>query len=64
MNPKIEELALQSGGSHFPTVGGKNLEIFADLLLRECIKICEDGKATQMTAAGAADSIKQLFDIK
>lgn len=63
MNSKIEELALQAGGSHFPTVGGKNLENFADLLLRECIRICEDGKATQMTSTGAADSIKQLFGI-
>ena len=64
MNKKIEELALQAGGSHFPRVGGKNLENFADLLLKECIKICEDGEATQMTSTGAAYRIKKHFGVE
>jgi hypothetical protein len=35
---RIEELALQAGGSHFPTVGGKNLESFADLLIKDVLE--------------------------
>ena len=37
MNKRIKELALQAGGSHYPTVGGKTLEKFAELIVRECI---------------------------
>ncbi len=36
MNEKIKELALQAGGSHYPDVGGKTLEKFAELIIREC----------------------------
>ena len=36
MNEKIKELALQAGGSHYPDVGGKTLEKFSELLVREC----------------------------
>ena len=36
MNEKIKELALQAGGSHYPTVGGKTLEKFAELIVKEC----------------------------
>lgn len=39
MNPKIKDLALQAGGSHYPEVGGKTLEKFAELIVRECIDI-------------------------
>ena len=37
MNEKIKELALQAGGSHYPDVGGKTLEKFAELLIQECM---------------------------
>jgi uncharacterized protein YukJ len=33
MNKKIKELALQAGGSHYPDVGGKTLEKFAELVV-------------------------------
>jgi hypothetical protein len=36
MNERIKEIALQAGGSHYPTVGGKTLEKFAELIVREC----------------------------
>jgi hypothetical protein len=39
MNKKIKELALQAGGSHYPTVGGKTLETFAELVVRECARV-------------------------
>lgn len=37
MNERIKEIALQAGGSHYPTVGGKTLQDFADLLIKDCI---------------------------
>lgn len=36
MNPIVEKLALQAGGSHYPEVGGKTLELFAKLVVNEC----------------------------
>lgn len=64
MNQRIEELALQAGGSHFPRVGGANLEKFAELLIRECIDICVTGTDTQMTSEGAAQKIRQHFGLE
>ena len=40
MNKKIYEIALQTGGSHYPEVGGKLLERYTQLLLKECINYC------------------------
>jgi hypothetical protein len=37
MKERIKEIALQAGGSHYPTVGGKTLQDFADLLIKDCI---------------------------
>lgn len=42
MNKRIEELALQAGGSHFPTVGGANLEKFAELLITEASRVARE----------------------
>ena len=38
-NPKFAELALEVGGSHYPDVGGRLLEQFAEKLVRECADI-------------------------
>jgi len=38
MNERIKEIALQAGGSHYPDVGGKTLEKFAELIVQECIR--------------------------
>lgn len=37
MNSKIKEIALQTGGSHYPNVGGELLEQFARKVINECI---------------------------
>jgi hypothetical protein len=42
MKQRIHDLALQAGGSHFPTVGGANLEKFAELLIEECIQVVKN----------------------
>lgn len=44
MNERIKEIALQAGGSHYPDVGGKTLEKFAELIVRECIQVALDQK--------------------
>jgi len=41
MNEQIKQLALAAGGSHYPDVGGRTLEKFAELLIRECVKIAD-----------------------
>ena len=48
MKQKIHDLALEAGGSHYPTVGGATLEKFAELLIAECIRVVE---ATPLTCA-------------
>lgn len=42
MDKKIfKEIALQSGGSHYPDVGGATLEKFAELIIEACINAVE-----------------------
>lgn len=37
MKQKVKEIALETGGSHYPEVGGELLQSFADKLIAECI---------------------------
>ena len=37
MKKVFEEIALQVGGSHYPTVGGELLEKFGELVVQRCI---------------------------
>lgn len=39
-------------------------EKFAELIVQDCLRICEEGTATQTTSAGAADLIKQHFEVE
>ena len=39
MNERIKQLALAAGGSHYPDVGGRTLEKFAELLIQECDRL-------------------------
>ena len=55
--------ALEAGGSTYPEVNTRQLERFADLLIKECIVICQSGTSTQTTSNGAADMIKQRFGL-
>ena len=41
MNERIKQLALAAGGSHYPDVGGRTLEKFAELLIRECAQVAD-----------------------
>jgi hypothetical protein len=61
MNARIKELALRAGGSHFPEVGGQNLERFAELLILECAKIADCPSSFKQTNGY---KILRHFDIK
>ena len=61
MNERIKELALQAGGSHYPDVGGKTLEKFADLIIQECLNICEDMGDNGKDGHYCADKISKTF---
>ena len=61
MNERIKELALQAGGSHYPDVGGKTLEKFAELIVQECLNICEDMGDNGMDGHYCADKISKTF---
>ena len=43
MNEKIKEIALKSGGSHYPNVNPQQLQLFAELIIKECIDAVEKG---------------------
>ena len=71
MNERIRELAVMCGAwnqvynnKEFMVDRMFNVEKFANLLLQECIQICEDGTSTQTTSNGVAILIKQRFGIE
>lgn len=40
-NPKLFEIALQTGGSHYPSVGGELLEQFGTAIVKQCAEIAQ-----------------------
>jgi hypothetical protein len=42
MNEKIKEIALQTGGSHYPNVNSELLEMFANMIINECINAVKE----------------------
>ena len=62
MNERIRELALQAGGSHYPDVGGKTLEKFAELIVRECSAIADEPTSQPFQSYG--EKIKQHFGVE
>ena len=59
MNERIRQLAEQVYGTQATEQEIK----FAELIVRECVQICEQGTATQTTSSGAASMIKQHFGV-
>ena len=71
MNQQIFDFAIRAGteaASHgdpgTPDHDQHFITRFAELILNECIDVCEKGAETQTTSQGAAILIKQKFDIK
>ena len=72
MNEQIKKLAEQArqyansmypSGLDIPKWGPAYHEKFAELIVKECVQICEQGTATQTTSSGAASMIKQHFGV-
>ena len=61
MNNELKSLKLRAGVEFNPDQEG--LDLFAELIIKECLEICEAGTATQTTSSGAANLIKQKFNI-
>ena len=76
MNARIQELLEQAGGGYFDEDGnalsaapiGKDVEKFAMLIVRECLKIVEptedSGDEWCVTLKGTAQEIKQHFGVE
>jgi hypothetical protein len=55
MNERIKELALQAGASYYNTYTGpllspKDIEKFAELIVRECLFIIDDERKPEMVS--------------
>lgn len=57
-NPKFFQLALETGGSHYPGVGGELLEKFGKAVVRECCQKLENDGMVEV-----AIELKQHFGI-
>lgn len=73
MNKRIKELAQKAGVSflmeddHSMVMNGKDLEMFAELIVRECADIVRDINQDYdggATTVNAAEEIKQHFGIE
>jgi len=61
MNENIRKLALEAGGSHYPSVNTKQLEYFAKLIVKECAEVAScNGHVSGFTLG---DLIKDHFGI-
>jgi hypothetical protein len=63
-NSIFYKLALQAGGSHYPTVGGVLLDKFGDLVIQECIDIIANAVEHREPASVYTDKIKEHFGVE
>lgn len=45
-NPQLFEIALQTGGSHYPSVGGELLEKYGEAIIRKCAELADSKPST------------------
>ena len=57
MNERIKELAEQAD---YEAPGGQWKEYFAELIVRECILVCENGWQGEFTACGIKQCVNDL----
>lgn len=53
----LRKLQLQAGGSHYPDINPQIQAKFAELIVKECIRLCD-----QVDLAGADDCIDKIRD--
>lgn len=69
MNEQFRKLAeaaffdetTNSEGQKMYMFGERKMQKFAELIVQQCLQICQQGTATQTTSAGAAQLIQQHF---
>jgi hypothetical protein len=71
---KVTELALQAGGSHYPTVNRMHLDSYTKLVIESCLSAMDAGNRSHVctnfdqaqhdaSIAGAKAAIKQEFGL-
>jgi hypothetical protein len=58
-NPKLFEIALATGGSHYPDVGGELLEKYGEAVIRECARV-----VSTKTGPKSALNVLEHFGLK
>jgi len=51
MKPIIKQIALEAGGSHYPTVGGQWLEQSIHIAVRQCAQVALEHKQYNVAKA-------------
>ena len=64
MRKEFEHIALLAGGSHYPQVGGNNLELFGKLLVEDCVEVVGTRTITEWENGYNAALKKVTFDLK
>jgi hypothetical protein len=65
MNERIKELMAQAGtDTSGKWMGVDHAEKFAELIIEDCLQICNQGTSTQTTSGGAASMIRQHFGVE
>jgi hypothetical protein len=60
MKKVIKQLALETGGSHYPAVGGDLLQRFSENLLTECYKQIQ--QSPDVSKEQLIDNLKEYFE--
>jgi hypothetical protein len=62
-NPKLHQLSLQAGGSHYPSINPDMQTAFAKMIIDECIKAINDTKIVDIVRTtydhNMAEGVKQ-----
>lgn len=65
MKNALKELMIKSGThKHISKECQDRIELVAEYIVKECIEICEKGSNTQTTSSGAANMIRQHFEVQ
>jgi len=64
MNERIKELAEQADKEAFPHGSMAWMEVFAELIVRECVDWCDAYATVDGTAQKIAEAIKEHFGVE
>jgi len=65
MKERVKELMAQAGtDTSGKWMGVDHAEKFAELIIKECIQICNQGASTQASSSGSASMIRQHFGVE